>query len=355
MPLFRKADGKEEKMRKIILLAVLFSFNMGASANAAIPLPTGPQVFSTLPSDKPGIKSDPAAAHPLGIGPLSAGDNTLRLQIGFDEFEAPVDIIVGIAVPSPVNDVLIIRPDLSVQSISSGLTAWKSSTKGPVNETIWGNIDSSLLPEGDYTVYVLVIPAGGLSPSSVAALIRSPAGPPEYRLPAFYIYANPFVVVKSKIAKLEYSLRCTVSYGWELSLIEEGSVPFGIKNGNRVGGIGGGDVTYTIASINGCVADGTGFISMIFSGVVEETQTGYVLRITDLHGEIDYNTGQMTCPYIGTLPFDPGTLQIGTFLFPGLEDSIIPLHLTPPDLGERFVSFTVPPASCSGEISVNTN
>ncbi|HWR89448.1 MAG TPA: hypothetical protein VN260_04255, partial [Dissulfurispiraceae bacterium] len=266
------------------------------------------------------------------------------------EFEEAVDIIVGISVPAPVNDTLVVRPDLSVQSLSAGLMAWKSATRGPVNETIWGNIDVSILPDGDYTVYVLVIPAGGLSSSSAASLRRGSDAP---RLPAFYIYANPFIVVKSKVARLVYDLQCTTPDG-SLSFKEEAFIPFGIKQGNQVGGTGGGIASYTVAFPNACVADGTGVISMIFNGLVEEAAGGYILRITGLHGQIDYDTGRITCPFIGTLPFEPDTLLMPTFLFPGLEDATIPLHLTPPYLGERFVSFGLPPFSCSGDISVDT-
>ena len=136
-------------MKETMLSAFLLFFVVCGPVQAAMPLPLGQEVFSVLPAGNPSIKSDPADAHPLGIGPLSAGDNTLRLQIGFDEFEEAVDIIVGISVPAPVNDTLIVRPDLSVQPLSAGLIAWKSATKGPVNETIWGNIDVSILPDGD--------------------------------------------------------------------------------------------------------------------------------------------------------------------------------------------------------------
>jgi hypothetical protein len=342
---------KRKTVRETVLSALLLSFIMSGPVHAAIPLPVGQQVFSMLPSGKPMIKSDPAAAHPVGIGPLSSGDNTLRLQIGFDEFEEAVDIIVGISVPAPVNDILILGPDLSVQSLSAGLIAWKSATKGPVNETIWGNIDISVLPEGDYTVYILVIPAGALSSPSVTAFRHGSDSP---RLPTFYIYANPFIVVKSKVARLVYDLQCKTPDG-SLAISEEGFVPFGIKQGNQVGGMGGGILTYTVAMPNSCVGSGTCDISMIFNGLVEEAPAGgYVLRMTGLHGQIDCNMGQATCPFLGTIPIDPYTLQIGTFLFPGLEDGIISLHLTPPYLGEKSVFFDLPPVSCSGEISVDT-
>jgi hypothetical protein len=55
------------------------------------------------------------------------------------------------------------KSDKTFQTLSVGLTPWKSGFVGPLDENIFSNIPVSGLPAGSYTLYLATTPANSLS------------------------------------------------------------------------------------------------------------------------------------------------------------------------------------------------
>ena len=125
-----------------------------------MPLPTGQESFSYLPAKSPVVNTVPSEAKPIGVGSVATGGNTLSLQVSLPEFSVPIDIYLAISAPSISTDIFIIKSDLSLQPLSMGLAKWRENTTGPVDESLYRDISISSLPNGRYSLYVLVTPVG---------------------------------------------------------------------------------------------------------------------------------------------------------------------------------------------------
>ncbi len=127
-----------------------------SSSASKMPLPSGPTVKSHFPVETPVISLNPDSARPVGVGDVSSGNVTF--QVGFGEFEGNVDIYIVIDVPG--QGLQVIKSDNTIVALDmSSPEAWKTNTSGPVSETVF-IMPVSTLPSGEYTVYVLVVPAG---------------------------------------------------------------------------------------------------------------------------------------------------------------------------------------------------
>jgi hypothetical protein len=118
-----------------------------------------PLIFFAIPlSFLPQTDPDPSEAIPMGEGFLSFG--ILAMRIGLMEFSGPVDVYFGIYAPTVDAEVFILRADNTLQRLSDGLVPWKSTTMGPIDESLFGTVSLSTLPPDTYTFYLLVTPAG---------------------------------------------------------------------------------------------------------------------------------------------------------------------------------------------------
>jgi uncharacterized delta-60 repeat protein len=142
-----------------------------------IPLPLTQESFTPLSVYSPFLGFNPASIQPIGLGAVAGGGDLLGIQIGLNEFEGPVDVYFGFYSPSiDPDNIYILRPDNTFQTLATGLVPWKESTIGPVNENLFGDIPLSALPAGAYQLYLLAEPAGsGLTGG-------------------FYLWTNSFVV-----------------------------------------------------------------------------------------------------------------------------------------------------------------
>ena len=132
------------------------------SSAQAIDVPENQQAFIISPVISPVVSSDPAQACPIGVGEVAENGDNLHLRVQFEEFSGPVDIYVGIYVPTlDENSIYMVRPDRTISSLAQGLVAWKSNVT-QANESIFGDIPLSSLPPGPYTFYVVVTPPGSL-------------------------------------------------------------------------------------------------------------------------------------------------------------------------------------------------
>lgn len=128
-----------------------------------VPLPTSQDAYSYLPSELPSVTgTDPANMKPLGVGDVSGG--TLNLKAEFPKYTGAVDIYIGIYAPAIDPEILIVLSDNSLQKVSEGLEPWRSNVTGSINSvSLYGDLNVSDLPSGNYTFYILVSPAGTLT------------------------------------------------------------------------------------------------------------------------------------------------------------------------------------------------
>lgn len=134
--------------------------NAGAvhSYRIRLPLPSAQQDFGTAmaPFD-PIVSGKPFSNRPFGAGQVLFG--TFTPHIGLPLFDDEVDVYLGISLPDDP-EIYLIRPDLSLQALSDGLVAWKRNTRGDIDVEPYGDVPLNDLPEGVYTLYVMVKPAG---------------------------------------------------------------------------------------------------------------------------------------------------------------------------------------------------
>ncbi|MEA3544656.1 MAG: fibronectin type III domain-containing protein, partial [Thermodesulfobacteriota bacterium] len=121
--------------------------------------PSGQQLIPYFPVALPIKDITPASARPFAVGDLLGG--TLNLQVGLSAFSHAVDIYLGVQASVLGTDVLLIDSTGALQPLGSGLVVWKSNNfSGVDNEAVFGAIDVSTLPNDNYTLYLMVVPAG---------------------------------------------------------------------------------------------------------------------------------------------------------------------------------------------------
>jgi subtilisin family serine protease len=104
-------------------------------------------------------------AMPVGVGPVAGSGRILNLQVGLAPFAGAVDIYLAVhAQPVDPTTLYLFAPDNSLHASDSGLTPWQEDVAGPVRESLYGELPAPTLPSGDYTLYLLVAPAGRLDP-----------------------------------------------------------------------------------------------------------------------------------------------------------------------------------------------
>jgi hypothetical protein len=107
--------------------------------------------------------TDPKAffSRPFAVGDVASG--VLSLSVGLPAFDGPVDVFLGLFAPSiDSENVFVFRPDRSMQHLSQGLVPWRANTTGPVGEMIFEGLPTASLPEGPYSLYLLLTPQGRL-------------------------------------------------------------------------------------------------------------------------------------------------------------------------------------------------
>ena len=122
----------------------------------AMDVPSGQHSFTYLPVEEPVLNIDPASAKPFSVGDLMGG--TLSLKVGLKAFKNPVDIYLGITYSGLPDDIFLIDSSNNLQQ--NTIVPWKTNQTEAIDESLFGDIDTDILPEGTYTLYTLVVPAG---------------------------------------------------------------------------------------------------------------------------------------------------------------------------------------------------
>ena len=120
-------------------------------------VPSNQSIWNYTSVEYPITQNDVNDCKPFATGDLSSGN--LNLQVGLPAFSSGVDVYLAIGFA----DALFLVDSSNALQSASGLTVlpkWKSNNTAAVNESLYGNIPTSLLPAGVYNLYVLVVPAG---------------------------------------------------------------------------------------------------------------------------------------------------------------------------------------------------
>ncbi len=145
------------RLAGVIVLSIAW-LCLAQVAEAAMPLPTVQSIpYSAVES--PVLDDVAVDARPIGVGTPDT-DHNLKLQIGLNSFAAEVDIYLAIYAPSVSPDVLFFDGTGGFVPITRGVSAWKTSITGPVNENLLGSLPLGALPSGDYAFVLLIVPAG---------------------------------------------------------------------------------------------------------------------------------------------------------------------------------------------------
>ena len=102
-------------------------------------------------------QATPATCKPFAVGDLSSGN--LNLQVGLPAFSSGVDVYLAIG----FSDALFLVDGSNALQSASGLSVlpkWKTNVSTAIDESLYGDIPTSLLPAGVYNLYVVVVPTG---------------------------------------------------------------------------------------------------------------------------------------------------------------------------------------------------
>jgi len=164
---------------KLLFSFVLVFFMIGTALADVMPAPTGVQSFNYYPPIDAILGTDPSVARPIGIGSIADEGDNYNLNVNLPQFSEPVDVYLGISAPLLSSEIFLISPDSTLKPASAGLVAWKTSTTGPIQQSIWGDIPETALPYGVYNFYLLVTPSAKVSPASVAGVLTKDIGKAE--------------------------------------------------------------------------------------------------------------------------------------------------------------------------------
>jgi hypothetical protein len=130
---------------------------------AAIPLPTGQQIFPPFSAVSPFLSTVPSQAEPIGIGSIAAGGNTFNVQIGLAQASGPIDVYFALSGPELGPDTMILTSAGTLQPLSAGLVPWMSAVTGPISITLLPDTPTSIVEPGTYTLYLAMAPHGSMS------------------------------------------------------------------------------------------------------------------------------------------------------------------------------------------------
>lgn len=128
----------------------------GSIQGITMTLPTTKQSYSYAAVSSSVKSTNPSDSRPVGLGSVATGGGILSIQVGLNQLSGPADIYFGILLPDDPNNLYILRSDGTFQAMSSGLVPWKSSTAGPITESLFGNIPALFLAQGTYRIYLAV-------------------------------------------------------------------------------------------------------------------------------------------------------------------------------------------------------
>jgi len=144
-----------------LLLSSACPLTSATNSFAAIPLPAGREVFTYPPTASPVASMDPAQAEPIGVGIVAEGGYFLSLRVSLNQCSGPVDVYLVLFFPAfDPDNYYFLKSDYTFQTVSQGVEPWKQNVNGPINEALFSNIPTSILPPGTHYLGLLITPPG---------------------------------------------------------------------------------------------------------------------------------------------------------------------------------------------------
>ena len=147
----------------LFCICFLFLLPIRSCTAKSYPAPLKEDVFVYPSVVLPVKDSDPASANPVGVGAVDFGGDTVRVRVALKAFSEPVDIYFGIYAPALDTYVYLLSSENELVKLSQSVEPWREGVVEDTNAQPFGEIPISLLPEGIYTLYLLVTPAGRLN------------------------------------------------------------------------------------------------------------------------------------------------------------------------------------------------
>ncbi len=143
---------------KILLLAALSLFCVVAAEAQIAPLPASQENIYYEPAQYPTPSLQAAYAKPIGVGSVAGTGDNVALQVALPQFSGPVDVYCAIHAPFLNPELFLIKSDLSLVPLSSGLAKWRDNVTAPIEESLYGSIPVKSFPPGTYYLYLLITP-----------------------------------------------------------------------------------------------------------------------------------------------------------------------------------------------------
>lgn len=138
-------------------------------------MPIQRQSWSYPAQDLPWYSLLPEQARPVGVGHVATGGTLISINVSLPQFPGPVDVYGAYTHTSSSDRIFMLQDNLefrplTVDAVNRALTTgvispvvvpWLGGVTGPVDENPL-TLSTSLAPSGEYTIYLLVAPAGSL-------------------------------------------------------------------------------------------------------------------------------------------------------------------------------------------------
>lgn len=114
----------------------------------------------------PRVDAHPAAASPLGFGPVAGGGNRFDIQIALHGFDEPVDLYVLVYLPEIDPEVLVWDGSVFVPYGQMLAHPWRKNVTAPINEAVFERFAATALTTDEIYLGLIVMSAGATSDRS---------------------------------------------------------------------------------------------------------------------------------------------------------------------------------------------
>lgn len=150
-------------MAKAAVMAIVLNLFLTLLA-MALESPKGVNIFSSYPPvSDPAVSSQAAGCRPVGVGDVADGKENFSLKIALDAPDRPVNLYLALYAPALDPKAIFFMNEagnfIPVSTDSPSVPLWLREVSSDVNITVIENIPASMLPSGDYIIYLLMTPS----------------------------------------------------------------------------------------------------------------------------------------------------------------------------------------------------
>ena len=128
-------------------------------AMGIIMMPTAQEMFQYGMITDPIPGTDVSTTMPIGVGSVAMGGNMLSIHASIGQFSNPMDMYFALYAPSISPNMFLLHQNGTLEPTTDGITPWMSNVMG-IDEVPFGDMPTSMLPMGTYTLYLMATPSG---------------------------------------------------------------------------------------------------------------------------------------------------------------------------------------------------